>query len=337
MSSSYILAMSLLEDIVEKMVLADEEDSMELSFSSTPDHPLPCSADFQFFLSIAKTVPPHSPDSMSLSYSGVTPPSSQLWTPSPGRSSCTPSSPPPSPGVALLPLSGQITQAVMQESRNHDHEQGPAKKMIKLEAKERTDLLEDVSSLEEDEDDSADDEIPLTFTTPADLLWKLQKAEIIPPRSVFSNLREQRDRSRDTVEEHCMEEERTEKSFDEGSRIIRDEQGVIGSGDVFDKTVEIIKEEKEDVITDEVDFVVERKDDVLEEHDHSVNEEKTANTDNSASQRPPSMVYLLNKPPRLGLSKLYKSSTSLHDISIIEKGDKNVNRQRDLIIIEKEE
>ena len=36
--------------------------------------------------------------------------------------------------------------------------------------------------VDDDEEDGTDDEIapfPLTFTTPADLMWKLQKAEII--------------------------------------------------------------------------------------------------------------------------------------------------------------
>jgi len=324
----------------------EEENSMELSFSSTPDHPLPCSEDFHFFLSIAKTVPPHSPDSVSLSCSGVTPPSSQLCTATPGRSSCTPS-PPPSPGITLLPLSGQITQAVVQEFKNRYHEEEPARKMIKLEAEEHTDLLENVDILDEDNDDSADDEsppLPLTFTTPADLMWKLQKAEIIPPRAVFCNLGEQRKRSRDTVQEKSMEQGWTDMreevvvdwdtvprhSFDEQSMIIRDREGVLVSGGVIGKTVDIIKEEKEEVICNEVD---------IEENDQSVNEEKleVSMEENNASYRPIGRVNLLNKPPRLGLSKLYKSSTSLHDISIIEKGDKNVKRQREVFIVEKEE
>jgi len=354
MSSSFIFVNSLLEGIVEEVMMADEgeeENSMELSFSSTPDHPLPCSEDFHFFLSIAKTVPPHSPDSVSLSCSGVTPPSSQLCTATPGRSSCTPS-PPPSPGITLLPLSGQITQAVVQEFKNRYHEEEPARKMFKLEAEEHTDLLENVDILDEDNDDSADDEsppLPLTFTTPADLMWKLQKAEIIPPRPVFCNLGEQKNGR----EVNSMEQGRTDMreevvvdadtvdrhSFDEQSMIIRDREVMMGSVGVLAETVDIIKEEKEKVIFNEVDVVVEVENDVMEENDQSVKEDKleVSMEEKNASYRPIGRVNLLNKPPRLGLSKLYKSSTSLHDISIIEKGDKNVKRQRELFIVEKEE
>ena len=68
------------------------------------------------------------------------------------------------------------------------------------------------------------------------------------------------------------------------------------------------------------------------------NEEKTkASTIDNGIRHPLGMVSLLNKPPRLGLSKLYRSSSSLHDISIIEHGNKNLNCQKELIIIEKEE
>ena len=48
-------------------------------------------------------------------------------------------------------------------------------------------------------------------------------------------------------------------------------------------------------------------------------------------------VSLLNKPPRLGLSKLYRSSTSLHDVSIMEAEDSKVRYQQKGFIIQKEE
>ena len=343
LNSSYIFVKSLLEDIVEKVMREDEgeeNNSLELTLSSTPDHPLPCSEDFQFFFSIAKTVPPHSPDSASasLSCSGVTPPSSLLCTATPGRSSCTPS-PPPSPGVTLLPLSGQMTQATIQEPINYCEE--PASKKIKLETDEHTDLLEDVNILDDDEDDSTDDEIaplPLTFSTPADLMWKLQKAEIIPSRSgsrgteqgqiigeeVAVDIREKMGVESDIVKRH---------SFVEESRIIKNKEEVIDMGGAL-QTVEIIKKEKADVITDEVEVVVEKDDIVLE----VLNKGKTelARNEYGALCHSQGMVNLLNKPPRLGLSKLYKSSTSLHDISIVEQ-DKNINCRKELFIIEKEE
>ena len=46
-------------------------------------------------------------------------------------------------------------------------------------------------------------------------------------------------------------------------------------------------------------------------------------------------ISLLNKPPRLGLSKLYRSSTSLHDVSILEAEDSKY--QQEVFIIQKEE
>ena len=78
----------------------------------------------------------------------------------------------------------------MQEPTNH-YEEEPAWKMIKLEAEEHADAFEDVNILKEHEDDCTEDEIlplPLIFTTPADLMWKLQKAEIISSRSVVFNV-----------------------------------------------------------------------------------------------------------------------------------------------------
>ena len=113
----------------------------------------------------------------------------------------------------------------------------------------------------------------------------------------------------------------------------------MGSGGVSAETVDIIKEEKEEVIFNEVDVVVEVENDVMEENYQSVKEERleVSMEEKNASSRPLGRVNLLNKPPRLGLSKLYKSSTSLHDISIIEKGDKNVKRQMELFIVKKEE
>ena len=244
-----------------------------------------------------------------------------------------------------------MTQATIQEPINYCEE--PASKKIKLETDEHTDLLEDVNILDDDEDDSTDDEIaplPLTFSTPADLMWKLQKAEIIPSRYEVFNIQEQRNGSRgteqgqiigeeegvdmrekmvvdwDIVKRHCLEKE---------SRIIKDKEEEMGMGGVLHKTVEIIKKEKKDVITNDVEVVIDKDDDVLEVLD----KEKTELSRNeySAICRPQGMVNLLNKPPRLGLSKLYKSSTSLHDISIVEQEDKTMNCRKELFIIEKEE
>ena len=106
----------------------------------------------------------------------------------------------------------------------------------------------------------------------------------------------------------------------------------MGMGCVIDKTVAIIKKEKADVITDEYDVVGENDEDVMEDQKTEI-----SRNDYGAICRPQGIINLLNKPPRLGLSKLYKSSTSLHDISIVEQKDKNMNCQKELFSVEKEE
>ena len=126
MTSSYPPVKSMLSDLLQ-VVTAEvvSNSSLELSFSSTPDHPLPCSADFQFFF-ISTTVPPHSPDGdSSTTYSNVTPPpgpspAPTLW-PTPTSLSQAKVSTPSSPGVSLLPLSGQMIQAVREAGTKHLH------------------------------------------------------------------------------------------------------------------------------------------------------------------------------------------------------------------------
>jgi hypothetical protein len=46
-------------------------------------------------------------------------------------------------------------------------------------------------------------------------------------------------------------------------------------------------------------------------------------------------ISLLNKPPRLGLSKLYRCSSSLHDVTIVEAEDTKVKYKQEVFIIEK--
>ena len=148
-----------------------------------------------------------------------------------------------------------MTQATIQEPINYCEE--PASKKIKLETDEHTDLLEDVNILDDDEDDGTDDEVapfPLTFTTPADLMWLLRRAEIIPSRSVVFNYGEQRKDSRGTEQGPSRrEEERVDIrrevvvdldiaeriNFIGASSIIRENEVMSNSG-VFGETAEII-------------------------------------------------------------------------------------------------
>ena len=140
MTSSYFFVKSLLENLVEKMLTAnggeDEDIIFSQELSSSPDHPLPCSADFHFFFSIAATAPPHSLDNNSFSNCGVTPPSSPPLSMTSPSKSWTLS--PASPGVTLLPLSGQVTQAVLQvrDHNKKDLQSEPPTKKVKLETLE---------------------------------------------------------------------------------------------------------------------------------------------------------------------------------------------------------
>jgi len=317
MTSSDAFVKSLLADILEEVLVVNENGEMmssqELSFCSSPDHPLPCSADFQFFFSIAATAPAHSPDDKSRSYSGVTPPPSpQGFLTSSSKSSTT--SAPPSPGVSLLPLSGQFTQAVPRVATSRwvasNFQNEPAMKKVKME-NEKCD----------EEDYGTDDEIsplPLTFTTPADLRWKLQKAEIIPSSSLCFNEEAQRREDITSLE--------TGQEYAE----------MMQKGEMFDITIENIKEEREDDIF--IHEAADEEDVLIHEKSPSLDHEGKKEVLMKACQSKPALnkVYLLNKPPRLGLSKLYRSSTSLHDVSIIERVDRK-NTPRELFIIDKEE
>ena len=76
---------------------------------------------------------------------------------------------------------------------------------------------------------------------------------------------------------------------------------------------------------------------VAEDNDGLFHEENDMLTKEAVLFRPSlSMVSLLNKPPRLGLSRLYKGSGSLHDVSIIQREKKQI-LQQEVMIIEKEE
>jgi len=301
----------LLQAITEEIA---SNSSLELSFSSPPVHPLPCSEDFQFFFSISTTVPHHSPDGVnSTTYSGITPPQS----PTPPSSHCsTPTqvqvSSPSSPGVSLLPLSGQMTQAVTQappssipHQENQDTvqtiiglEEEPASKRIKWELEEDVDLMDVEQDTVVELDDDDDTPFPLTFNTSADLLWKLRKAAILPAWSVLPSqrpaiLRTGTDQGRTEGEElHVVKKERKEKDQPEND----------------DDTVHVGLCSVED--GDDVDK------DCYEPADlDKMDRQKVG----QLSRPSMNMAKLLNRPPRLGLSKLDRKFNNLHQVSIIEK------------------
>ena len=308
MTSSYTLVQSLLSDLLQAIFEEEASNSsLKLSFSGTPDHPLPCSEDFQFFFSISTTVPPHSPDGISsTTFSGITPPHS----PTPPSSLCPTQvqvSRPPSPGVSLLPLSGQMTQAppptfpqqedTVQTSIGLEEE--PASKRVKWELEEEVDLLDDEQDtvVELDDDDDTDDDLlplPLTFNTSADLMWKLQKADILPARSVLPSQRPVVGRvgtdQVSTAEEELDEVKKERKEEDQ------------------------VAEDDDDTAGDDLCTVEDGDEDCY----------VTADCEENGPQKAvklyrPSMAKLLNRPPRLGLSKLDRKINNLHDVSIIEK------------------
>jgi len=109
------------------------------------------------------------------------------------------------------------------------------------------------------------------------------------------------------------------------------------NGGIFDVTIENIKKEREDDFF--IDEAADEEEDVMIHGESpSLDHQDKEEVPMKACQSKPALskVNLLNKPPRLGLSKLYRSSTSLHDVSIIERVDRK-KTPRDLFIIEKEE
>jgi len=321
MTSSDAFVKSLLADILKEVMVVNENGEMtssqELSFCSSSDHFLPCSADFQFFFSIAATAPPHSPNEKSQSYSGVTPPPSpQGFLTSSSKPSTTSS--PLSPGVSLLPLSGQFTQAVPRVYTSHwvasNFHNEPARKKVKME-----------NDNCDEEDYGKDDEmppLPLTFTTPADLRWKLQKAEIIPSSST------------------CTNEESHRRDVSISLEIGQKHGEMMEEAGMSELIIENVKEEREDDFfsVEVADGLHWEKDVLIYEESPSLDRQKEKEMQMKACQSRPSLskANLLNKPPRLGLSKLYRSSASLHDVSIIERIDRK-NTQRELFLVEKEE
>jgi len=154
-------------------------------------------------------------------------------------------------------------------------------------------------------DDDDDTPLPLTFNTSADLLWKLQKAAILPARSVLPSQRPAIVRT--------------------GTGRMRTEQGRTEREELH----EVKKERKEkdqpenddDTVSDGDDlFSVEDGDDVdMDCYEPADRGEKELQKAGQLSRPSLTMAKLLNKPPRLGLSKLNRKFNNLHEVSIIEK------------------
>merc|ERR1719186_1235274 len=182
-------------------------------------------------------------------------------------------------------------------------EEEPASKRIKWE--EDVDLLDVEQDNVVELDDDDDTPFPLTFNTSADLLWKLQKAAILPARSVLPSQRPARVRT--------------------GTGMVRTGQGRT-EGEELHEVKKERKEEDQPVDDDETVsddlFSVEDGDgdDVdMDCYKPAVRDEMDPEKAGQLSRPSMTMAKLLNRPPRLGLSKLNRKFNNLHEVSIIEK------------------
>jgi len=351
-------------NIVEKIlfeVLADlVDDSCFPSSGFTQDsHPLPCSADFQFFVNIAATNPMFSPDEESTFDSiidGVTPPVSPLTPSYP-----SPVTPLSSPGVPLIPLSGAVTQARFQQvsdsSIDAESFESPPKR-LKLDF--NSELDEEIDDEEELDmkcvdrqagmsvvsDEESDNALPLTFNSPVDLLWKLKKAKLIPSADDVCS---QRPGSKVSINVNAVADESggchdlayetenlvpTLTSSRGHMAIEKDEtQDLLENRSASRKMFDVVgnsgftssarkKQNLEICLSREVSLDIK-------------DEGKTLHNDCNVLPVSCSNMPLLHKAPRIGLSKLYRNRPSLHDISIVEEMKTKVFKEE--IIYEKEE
>ena len=308
MVSPHKMVQSILSDLLEEITTFN----LDLSFtSSPPDHPLPCSQDFQFFFSISTTAPPHSSDGDThTSYNGVTPPSSPPNV-SPPDSLVSPLS---SPGVVLLPLSAQMTQAPPPTCRLLQTQGNiilstecvePVNKRVKLEMEEEFELENDEQDVEDVDDgddlmktiqDTEKDDtmlpFPLIFSTSADLMCKLQKADILPAKTVLTSQRPGAATGRT-----CLSSVGRENN--EGEAVKEESREDDEQLDSYDAAT------GEDLC----------RDDNEEDCNGLVYRWK----ERQLSRPSLIMAKLLNRPPRLGLSKLDRRFNNLHEVTIIEK------------------
>jgi len=338
MDSSEELVACLLEELLDQVMMMETESGLSSlsslgSLTSIPSQQdLPCSQDFQFFFNIAASCPAHSPgeescpdsptEELSLPSSLFYPlpsPASQADTRSPPsptvvsmssplRSPLSPTLPPPSPGVCLMPLTQAATQPVHYHTQmgysdsDSEEESGfepPAKKIKHKEMRDLTpmplvEVEEEDGSINEEEDTA----LPLTFNDSRDLHWKLVKADILRSERALPS---QRPASVTNVPDNISSGRKV--------KIEKKDEDSLGSMAVQEATAQSPGEDTE----------------LPESRSRSDRVElgggiplQSTNTDRAFS-RPLSNVKLLNRPPRIGLSKLNRKLSSLHDVSIIQQ------------------
>jgi len=332
MDSSVELAACMLEELLDRVMMETESGLSSLSslgsLTSIPSQQdLPCSQDFQFFFNIAASCPAHSPDEesrpdnspaeelslpSSLFYplpspasqtDTRSPPSPAVSLSSPLRSPLSPTLPPPSPGVCLMPLTQAGTQPLhyhtqmgYSDSEEESDIEPPAKIFKHKEMRDLTPTSLESSVEVEEEDGSFTEEedtaLPLTFNDSRDLHWKLAKADILRSERALPS---QRPASVTLFSDNIssVRKFKTEKKDEDplGSMVIQ-KTAAQSPGESRSDKVELggrIPLPLQSIDTDR------------------------------AFSRPFSHVKLLNRPPRIGLSKLNRKLSSLHDVSIIQQ------------------
>jgi len=284
--------------------LADLNESVDTALLLS--HPLPTSQDFCFYAGIALTVPPSpQPEDFSLSPSHLSPPSSLE------RSLSIPSSSSPLSGIPLLPLSGDAPptqgEAIANLRRRHEvlsqlEEAGPNETAIpssssptskrrRLQAsKASTNLLADLEG-----NSNRRINFPFTFATQRLTLCNDRADAYIP------HLESSVSSASQTLSPPLQ-------NTSEGSNLSRIDEEV--SNVKNEKETYIIKTEYRDLAAE---FSNEEKEDTVAQIADNTSEEITAETDLYV----PSKKLLLNRAPRLGLSRLDRRGGGLHDLAIV--------------------
>ena len=308
----------LLDEILDIVLSSDkEEDSLGMTEESDGIE-FPCSEDFEFYMNIAHTVPEHSPGNQSFSpfscndaVEGPTPPTSPEqesfdpadWIEKENESDSSlnvdeqeSQQSHRSQGIYLeatqVPVLTQkplLLSQVLVELEEPDIQED----QLSSEQKEAVSVdLTNIASSSDDEDDTA--ALPLTFNCRADLDRKLKTVEHCLVASSSSS---------DLAQKHKIKSE---------------------PSDLAKK----IKLELTDNIEAKANEFVRRSD----ENNRSVTEqtsEEALNGEGDKSEGPgsdtsssirisTSWSHLLQKPPRLGLSRLERKVNILHEVTILE-------------------
>lgn len=321
-SSSFHI--ELLDEILDMVLRSDkEEDSLGMTEESDGIG-FPCSEDFEFYMNIAQTVPEHSPGNQSFSpfsfkeaIEGPTPP------PSPEQVSFDPADWIENENESDSSLRDNSVKGEQESQQSHRSQgiyleatqvpvltQKPVLlSQVLVEEIEEPDIQEDlqlsseqreavsydntnIASSRDDEDESA--ALPLTFNCRADLDRKLKTVEhgLVASSSSSELAQKHKIKSEPNDLAKKIKLELTDNTEAKANEFVRRSGENISS--VTDQT-------SEEALNGEGDF------------------SECSRTDPSSSIRiSTSWSHLLQKPPRLGLSRLERKVNILHEVTILE-------------------